>query len=175
MRQMRPTVLHLRDPRVRIIRMRPVVVRALVLAFQIDPRQVGTRRRPNARRLGKIRQKLLVALAAVSPYDAPQRRVRFKRRRVNADRLALHQAGRTQALQHPGKDGAVCFKIDQATGARDGRVVRGRIFQTDAQKVAQGEGVRRDATRCRAPNRSLRNSQSTTAGSTCLAAGPAVP
>ena len=32
MRQMRPTVLHLRDPRVRIIRMRPVVVRALVLA-----------------------------------------------------------------------------------------------------------------------------------------------
>src|SRR5207245_10068807 len=76
MRQMRPTVLHLRDPRVRIIRMRPVVVRALVLAFPIDPRQVGTRRRPNARRLGKIRQKLLVALAAVSPYDAAQRRVR---------------------------------------------------------------------------------------------------
>ena len=55
----------------------------------------------------------------------------------------IRQADRTQALQHPGKDGAVCFKIDRATGARNGRVVRGRIFQIDAQKVAQGEGVRR--------------------------------
>src|SRR5246127_3200719 len=35
------------------------------------------------------------------------------------------------------------IKIDQATGARNGRVVRGRLFQTAAQKVAQGEGVRR--------------------------------
>src|SRR5205807_8462973 len=88
-------------------RMGPVVVRALLLAFPIDPRQVGTRRRPNARHLGKIREKLLVVLAAVLPHNAAQRRVRFKRRRVNADRLALHQTGRTQALQHPGKDGVV--------------------------------------------------------------------
>ena len=40
-RQMRPAVLHLRDLRVGIVWMRPVVVRGLLLPFPIDPRQVG--------------------------------------------------------------------------------------------------------------------------------------
>jgi hypothetical protein len=143
--QMCPAVLHLRDLGVGIVRMRPVVIRARLLPFPIDPRQIGARRRPDARGYGELRQKLLVALAAVSPDDAAQRCVGFKRRGVDADRLAFDQAGRTQALQHPGEDGAMGFEIDQPTRARNRRVVWRRVFQTDGQKVAQCERG------CRAP------------------------
>ena len=115
--EMRPAVLHLRDLGVRIVRMRPVVIRALLLAFPIDPRQVGARGCSNARRVDELRQKLLIALAAVSPNDAAQCRVGFQRRRVNADRLPLHQAGRAQALEQPSKDGPMRFEIDQPTRA----------------------------------------------------------
>jgi hypothetical protein len=37
----------------------------------------------------------------------------------------------------------MCFEINQPTRPGNGRVVGRRVFQTDAQEVAQGEGVRR--------------------------------
>ena len=100
-RQVRAAVLHLRDLRVGIVRMRPVVVRALLLPLPIEPRQVLARRRLDARGLRELRQKLLIALARVAPHDAAQRRVRFQRGRVDADRLALHQARRPPAAAAP--------------------------------------------------------------------------
>src|SRR5207244_70776 len=85
-------------------------------AFPIDPRQVGASRCSDTRRFGELRQKLLIALARISPHDAAQRRVRFERRRVDANRLALHQASRAQALEYPGKDGPMGLERNQATG-----------------------------------------------------------
>ena len=90
---MRPAILHLCDLGVGIVRVRPVVIGPLLLASPIDPRQIGARRGPNAGRVHERRQKLLIALTGVTPNDAPQRRVRFERRPVDADRLALDQAG----------------------------------------------------------------------------------
>jgi hypothetical protein len=55
-----------------MIRMRPVVIRAFLLPLPIDSRQIGARRRPDARNLGERRQKLLIAFAAVASDDAPQ-------------------------------------------------------------------------------------------------------
>jgi hypothetical protein len=60
--QMRAPVLHPGDFGIGIARMRPLVVRPLLLALPIEPRQVGPRRRANARGLRQPSQKLLVAL-----------------------------------------------------------------------------------------------------------------
>ena len=49
-------VLHLRDARVGIVRMAPVCVAALLRALPIQARQVGSRRRLDARRLREPRQ-----------------------------------------------------------------------------------------------------------------------
>jgi hypothetical protein len=103
-RQVRAPVFHLRDLRVRIVRMGPIVVRALLLPFPIDPRQVGAGWRLDARRLRELRQEILIALPGVAPHDAAQRRVGLQRRRVNADGLALHQSRIGESLQHPGED-----------------------------------------------------------------------
>ena len=86
--QMRPAILHLRDLRIGIGRVRPVFVRRLLLPLPIQPRQVLARRRLDARRLGEARQKLLIALAGVAPHDAPHRGVRLERGGVDRDRLA---------------------------------------------------------------------------------------
>jgi len=63
------------------------------------------------------------------PHDAPQRRIRFQRRRVNADSLALDQARIRQSLQHPREDGLVSLEIDQATRAGNRRMIRRRLRQ----------------------------------------------
>ena len=139
---MRPAVLHLRDLRVGIVWMRPVVVRGLLLPFPIDPRQVGTRRCSDPGRFGERGEKLLIALAAVAAHDAPQGRVRFQRRGVDPDRLTLHQVGRTQTLQNPGKHGPMRFERDQAPRPRNRRVVWRRLVQPDAQKIAQRQRIR---------------------------------
>src|SRR5262249_41304306 len=96
----------------------------------------------NTRGLRQRGQKLFVALAAVAPHDAAQTCVGFERRRVNADRLPLHQPGRCEALQDPGEDRSVRFEVDQPTRTRNRRVIRRGVLQTDAQKVAQRERVR---------------------------------
>jgi hypothetical protein len=142
-RQMRPAVLHLCDLGVGIVRMGPVVIRALLLPFPIDPRQVGARRRPDARGLGERSQKLLIALAAVSSHDASQRRIRFQRGGVDTDRLAFDQASRTETLQDPRKHGAMRFERDQPACPRNRRVVRWRLVEADAQTIAQRQRVRR--------------------------------
>jgi hypothetical protein len=41
--QVRPPILHLRDLRIGIVRMGPVIIRPLPLALPIDPRQIPPR------------------------------------------------------------------------------------------------------------------------------------
>ena len=142
-RQVRPPILHLRDLRVGIVRMGPVVVRALLLPLPIEPRQIRARRRLDARGLRQLRQEVLIALARVAPHDAAQRRVGLQRRRVDADRLALDQARVRQPLQHPREDGLVRLEIDQATRARDRRMVRRRLRQHQPEKLAQRKRIGR--------------------------------
>ena len=91
----------------------------------------------------ELPQEVLVAFPGVPPHDGPQRRVRLQRRRVNADRLPLDQARVGETLQHPRENRFVCLQIDQTTGAGNRRVVGRRLFQTDAQKIAQRQRVRR--------------------------------
>lgn len=138
---MRPAILHLRDLRVRIMRMGPVVVRSLLRSLAINPRQVSARRRFDARSLCELRQEVLVAPTGVAPHNAPQRRIRFQRRRVNADRLALHQACICQALQPPGEDRLVRLEINQATRTGNRRMIRRRLRQDQPEKLAQGKRI----------------------------------
>jgi hypothetical protein len=123
--------------------MRPIVVRAFLLPLPIDPRQVGARRRLDARGLREFREELLIALPRIAPHDAAQGRVGFQRRRVNADRLPLDQARVRQPLQHPGEHGLVGLDIDQSACTGNRRMVRRRLRQHQAEKLAQGERVRR--------------------------------
>ena len=55
--QMRAAIFHLRDLRIGIVGIRPVLVRGLLLALPVQPRQVVARRRLDARRLREPRQK----------------------------------------------------------------------------------------------------------------------
>jgi hypothetical protein len=61
----------------------------------------------------------------------------IQRRRIDADSLALDQAGVRQPLQHPGEDSLVRLDIDQAAGAGNRRMVRRRFQQRQTEKVAQ--------------------------------------
>ena len=64
--QVGPPVLHLGDLRVGIVRIRPIVVRALLLPLPIEPRQIRARRRLDARGLRQLREEVLIALASVA-------------------------------------------------------------------------------------------------------------
>ena len=114
-RQMRAAVLHLGDLRVRIVRVGPVRVRALLLAGPVEPGQLGARRRREAGRLGQPGQKRVVALARIPPHNAPHRRIGFQRRGIDANRAPHHQRGVGQSLQHPRKHCLVGLEVNQAT------------------------------------------------------------
>jgi len=107
--------------------------------------------------------------AIVASHDAPQRRIRFKGRRVHADGLALHEAGSTQAVQHPGKDGAMRFEIDDASAkSSSDRAARCPVRHQESRARQTSPP---HAMRCPAPSRCPRSSQSTAAGNRCPAAG----
>ena len=114
-RQMRAAVLHLGDLRVRIVRVGPVRVRALLLAGPVEPGQLGARRRREAERLGQPGQKCVVALTRIPPHDAPHRRIGFQRRGIDADRA------------HPRRD-----------ASRGGRGQRDRLQRPLAQDAIDG-------------------------------------
>ena len=95
------------------------------------------------RDLRQPRQKVLIRLARVAPHDAPQRRVGFQRRRIDADGLALDEAGQRQHLQDPGQDGTVGLQIDQAAAPRDRRVLGRRLVQSQAHEATEGQRIRR--------------------------------
>ena len=105
-------------------------------------------------------QEVLIALARVAPHDAAQRRVRLQRRRVDASGLAPNQVRLGEALQHPGEDGLVRLEIDQATRARNRRVIGRRLGQYQPEKLAQRKRIRGTPRQWHARRPSLRNSRS---------------
>lgn len=90
--EMGAPILHLRDARVRIVRMYPILIAPFLRALPIDARQIGSCRRGDARCLRELRQERLVGLATVASYDAAQRGIRFQGRGMDANRLASDQA-----------------------------------------------------------------------------------
>ena len=140
-REMRPAIFHLRDARVRIRRACPLLVRALLLPLAIEPRQGFARRRLDPRRLRQLREERDVAFARVPSHDAAHGRICFERRRVDADGLAAQQLGLDQPRLHPREDRPMRLDVDQTTGPRDRRMVRGRVFQAQPQEGAHGQRV----------------------------------
>ena len=136
---MRAPVLHLGDSRVGIVRVPPLVIRALLLPLPSEPRQIGGRRRFDVGDLRELRQKVLMRLPGVAPHDAAQCRVGFQIRRVNPDHPSLDQAGLRQALHDPGEDRLVRFKVDQSPRAGDRRVVGRRLRQLEMQEPPDRE------------------------------------
>ncbi len=141
-REMRPAVFHLRHLRVGIVRIHPILVGGLLLPLPIQPCQIVARRRRDPRRLRESRQERVVALPGVAPHDAPHRRVRLERRRVNRHRLSLEQSRLHEALLHPREDRPVGVQIDQAPRPRDRRMVRRGLLQGHAQKRAERQRIR---------------------------------
>jgi hypothetical protein len=141
-RQMRPPVFHLGDFRVGIERMRPIVVRPFLRSLPVDARQVLACGGVDAGRLRKLRQKLLIRGAGVTPHDAAQRRVRFQCGCVNANRFPFDQAGVGEPLQNPREHRFVGFQIDQPARARNRRMIGRRVRQHQPEKLAQRKRVR---------------------------------
>ncbi len=111
--QMRPTIFHLGNPCVRIMRIDPIFVAGFVLPRTIEPRQVFPRRRFDPRFLGQPFQKFLVTLAIVSPHDRTHRRIGLQRGCVQPHSLALHQPLISQPFQDPEENLAVRLHIHQ--------------------------------------------------------------
>ena len=141
-RQVCPPVLHLRDFCVGIERMGPVVIRPLLRSLPIETRQILSRGRVDAGCLRELHQELLIRCAGVAAHDTAQRRVRFQRRGVNPDGFAFDQTRASQPLQNPCEDGFVRFDIDQATGSRNRRMIRRRVWQHQPKKIAERKGIR---------------------------------
>ena len=131
-----------RDLRVRIRRTLPFLVRAFLLAPPIQPRQRLPRGRANARRLRQTLQELLVGLSGIPTHDAPHRRVRFQRRRVDRNHLSAQKTRLRQALLDPGEHVTVGFQVDQPPGPRDRRMFRGPLLQPKPQEAPHPKRVR---------------------------------
>ena len=125
------------------MRVSPLGVAPFLRALPIEPCQIGTAGRLDARRLRESRQKLLIRFARVASHDAPQRGIGLERRRVDADRLAVDEIRRRQHLQDPGKHRAVRLQIDQPTRPRNRRVLRWRLIEAEAEKAAERQRVGR--------------------------------
>ena len=136
--QMRPAVFHLRDLRIGVVRVGPLLVRRLLLALLVHPCQVLARRGLDPRGRGEPGQKRLIALAGVAPHDAAHRGVRLERGGIDRHGLPLEQSRLDESLLHPREDGAVRLDIDQAPRPRDRRMIgRGVLLRTANESVAR--------------------------------------
>ena len=105
---------------------------AFLLAPPIQPRQRLPRGRANARRLRQTLQELLVGLSGIPTHDAPHRRVRFQRRRVDRNRLSAQKTRPRQALLDPGEHVTVGFPSRSAAGSARSSNVPGPAPPTQA-------------------------------------------
>ena len=141
--QVSPTVLHLRDLRVRIDPAEPLLVRRLlVLPRPVEPSQIRPRRRLHPGRCRQPPNERLVGFPRVPTLDAPHRRVRFQRRRIDADRLPLHKPRFSRPLQNPREHRDVRLDVDQPTRSGQRRVVRRRLGHIQVQEGPQTQRVR---------------------------------
>ena len=89
MRQVRAAILHLRDLRIRIVWILPVVVGALLVPLAVQPGQLLARRSLDAGFSRQAFQKLFIGFARIPPHDRTQRRIGFQSGPVNGHRVAL--------------------------------------------------------------------------------------
>ena len=142
--EMPAAVLHLSDL---------VVVRAFLLPFSIEARQVRPRRRLDARGLRQLDQEVVIALARIALHNTAQGGVRFQRRGIDPDRLASHQPGVGEPLQVPREDRVMGFDVDQPARARDRRMSGGTSGSTkprnsrSANESAARQAIARSASK----------------------------
>ena len=122
--QMRPTIFHLRNPCIRIMRIDPILVAGLVLPRAIQPRQIFTRRRFDSGFLCQPFQEFLVTLSVVASHDRTHRRIGLQRGCVDPHGLALHQPLISQQFQNPEENLAMRLHIDQPPRPRDRGMIR---------------------------------------------------
>src|SRR5437016_6152522 len=84
-----PAVFQLRDLRLWVMRIHPIVVRSLLRPLAVQLRQLLPCRRCDPRFLGQSPQKLLVALARIPSHNRAHGCVRFQRRAIDAHRLPI--------------------------------------------------------------------------------------
>ena len=122
--------------------MHPVLVRALLRTLPVQLREVFARRRLDPRGPRHLFQPLLVAGPVVATHDRAHRRVRLKRRRVNAHGLAAQQPRRLYQLQHPAEHRRVRLHAQPLPRLRQARMLRRVLRQPVSQKLTQRNRVR---------------------------------
>jgi hypothetical protein len=70
-RQVRPAILHLREPRFRIMRVHPIQIGQRFLPLLVKPLPLLGRGLLHARGLHQLRPMLVVVVAVVASHDAP--------------------------------------------------------------------------------------------------------
>src|SRR5208283_4694778 len=141
-RQVRPPVLHLRNPRIPVRRALPLLIRHPLLPLAVQPCQVFPARRLYARSLRQTTQKLLIAFPCVAAHNRAHRRIRLQRGRINGDPLPLHQPTIGQHPQHPAEHFAMRFHVDQTAGTRNRCVIRCVLLQRYPHKAPQPQRIR---------------------------------
>ena len=174
--QVRPTVLHLRDLRVRILWRLPLLVRRLpILPRPVEPSQVRPRRRLHPGRFRQPPYERLVGFSRVPPLDAPHRRVRFQRRRINADRLSPDQPRSRHPLQNPREHRYVRLHIDQSTRPGQRRLVWRRLGHIQVQEGPPAQRVRHPLRNPAFRRQALEVADEQASGNTAPAADSAAP
>ena len=168
----RPAVLHLRDLRVWILRMSPVLVGALLSPLPVEACQLLSGQRRNPGRCSQAAQERIVSFARVSTDDAPQDRVRFKRRRVDADGLALQQPPSATRRSTQVKT-ASCVSTSIRRRVRDTVEWSGEASCTAMSRNCHRLTNRPRATPSPVPTPGLRNSRATASGNSCPVAATA--
>ena len=149
-----------RDLRVRVLRRFPLLVRRLlVLPRPVEPSQLRPRRRLHTRCFRQPTNESLVGFSRVPPLDAPHRRVRFQRRRIDADRLPRHQTRFSQPLQNPRENRLVRLHVDQPTRPRQRSSDPETARSHPSPGTTAGSENRPPATQSRAPTTGPRNSR----------------
>src|SRR6185437_13907007 len=95
MREVRAAVLHLRDLRIGIMRIDPVLVGAFVGPLAIEFRQLLARGRLDSGFFRQLDQELFVRYASIAAYDRAQRRIRFQSRAIDGTTLEANAALRS--------------------------------------------------------------------------------
>ena len=141
-RKPRATVLHARDPRLRIARAGPFGVADLLgLAPTIEPPELVVARRLDAALGGELGQHLAPALARLAAGDDAHRRVRFHGRGVDPDAFALDQTGRGEPPDDPVEYPPVGLERQPRPRLRKRRVVGHRLRQPEPEEAPERQRI----------------------------------
>jgi hypothetical protein len=130
-------ILHSRNLRIGITWALPIIIGSrLLLAFLVEPPEAFRGGILDSRSLGQLVEVYLIVLARVLAEDALHRRVGFKCRRVDSDRLAADQSLLSRQPQHPTKDLVVNLSRKTLTTAGQCRRVWRLFGQHNAEELA---------------------------------------